>query len=455
MKLSPELIEAYLDGSLSPAETAKLKAWLQGHPADLAKVQRQSALRSLLAESALQPSAAQSRKMWANIKAQVQAQNAPAPVLDLREPWYAFLFQPWGKGLSFGVTAAAVLALAFVFRPWQTAPQNAPVAAEMSIAAADVAPAAAKAKESEQDDVAPARKRSIAAPSKAESQPMMADATSAPAMAAGAGMSASRAEESGAPSASSGQAFSNEPTEVEKALADSGVDGMIDAYLAAQRQGGGMRGAALASAQPTFERRSLSSPLAGLTRSRAVAEEDAVIDSKTLSTAQGHPDNNGFWDWRPAAVAMNRRDWAQVRLELESARTRAAESVERSFAGSALTLLSAPGAPLDGQTTALPATGELRVLGAGRWQLVSESRLARFSEGVSARLPGFRAVGDSLLLDLTFDRGTFSPGTRFTRVSGDAPAEVLDAQGQSVSADEFNAPAGATYNVSGRQLKLR
>jgi hypothetical protein len=80
--------------------------------------------------------------------------------------------------------------------------------------------------------------------------------------------------------------------------------------------------------------------------------------------------------------------------------------------------------------------------------------MARFSGGVSTRLPGFRSEGDSLLLDLTFDRGTFSPGTRFTRVSGDAPAEVLDAQGRPLAADEFNAPTGAVYNVSGRQLKL-
>jgi hypothetical protein len=238
-----------------------------------------------------------------------------------------------------------------------------------------------------------------------------------------------------------------EPTEVERALADSGVDGMIDSYLAARRR---------SAAQPSYgaaRPSAAASPLVGL--SRESAADESVADSRSLGRVQGGPDNNGFWNWRPAAIAMNRRDWPQVRLELDAARSHASETVERSFAASALTLLSAPGAPLEGRSPVLPGTGELRILGAGRWQLISDSRLARFSEGVSARLPGFRAQGDSLLLDLTFDRGTFSPGTHFTRVAGDAPAEVLDAQGRALAADEFSAPGGAVYNVSGRQLKLR
>jgi hypothetical protein len=454
MKLDNELIEAYLDGSLDAGAAAKLKLWLAGHPADQAKVSRQSRLRSLLADSAVEPSVAQSRKMWANIKARAQAPHA-APVLDLREAWYAFIFKPWGGALSAGLATAALLVVALVWRPWTMQPQVEPAAAtDVSANAKDPAAQAgggvgtsAGAGTRSKDKTLAAFKKPAAkeeesgfapsmdeAPAAAAAAPMLAAkaAAPAPAMARRAGGEADKAA-------------STEPTEVERALADSNMDGMIEAQLAAVRQ---------APSQPSFERRSLSSPLAGLSRQSANAD-DGVADSKVLNAAQGGPDSNGFWDWRPAAVAMNRRDWPQVRIELDAARAHAAEPVERSFAGSALTLLAAPGAPLAGQGQPLPGTGELRVLGAGRWQLISDSRLARFSEGVSARLPGFRSDGDSLLLDLTFDRGTFSPGTRFTRVSGDSPASVLDAQGRAVNADEFSAPTGAVYNVSGRQLNLR
>jgi hypothetical protein len=453
MKLDLELIEAYLDGSLDSVRAAKLKLWLKEHPADQAKVQRQSRLRSLLADSAVEPSAAQSRKMWANIKARVQAEAASAPVLDLREPWYAFIFKPWGGTLSAGLATAALVVLAFVWHPWQTGAllqKGAALADEGSLAtegnagagASAAAPSYAKAK------MAAASKKASVKQEEGAFAPSMAEDSAAPASAPAAQAAAGAGPRPMAPSKADSLA-STEPTEVERALADNSVDGMIDNYLAAQRRAPSPSARA---AQPSFERSSLSSPLAGL--SRASADDDTVIDSKGMNVAQGGRDNNGFWDWRPAAVAMNRRDWSQVRLELDAARSSAAEAVERSFAGSALTLLSAPGAPLAGAAQPLPGTGELRVLGAGRWQLISDSRLARFSEGVSARLPGFRSEGDSLLLDLTFDRGTFSPGTRFTRVSGDSPAEVLDAQGRAVSVDEFSAPTGAVYSVSGRQLKL-
>jgi hypothetical protein len=184
-------------------------------------------------------------------------------------------------------------------------------------------------------------------------------------------------------------------------------------------------------------------------------DPDAHFDSAAAQAAQGGPDRNGFWDWRPAALALNRHDWPQAQAELTAAESRAREASERVFAASALSLLSAPGAPLQGSQPVLPATGDLRVLGAGRWQLLVDSRLARFSQGVSARLPGFRAEGDSLLLDLTFDRGSFAPGTRFTRVSGETPAQVFDAASQPVLTDEILAPAGADYHVDGHELHLR
>ena len=120
-----------------------------------------------------------------------------------------------------------------------------------------------------------------------------------------------------------------------------------------------------------------------------------------------------------------------------------------------MTLLAAPGGPLEGTGEALPRTGDLRVLATGGWQLLVAERMARFSRGVSARLPGLRTEGEGLLLDLTFDRATFTPGTRFTRLSGEAPASVHDAAGRSVEAVEFGAPAGAIYSVGRHEVNLR
>ena len=72
-----------------------------------------------------------------------------------------------------------------------------------------------------------------------------------------------------------------------------------------------------------------------------------------------------------------------------------------------------------------------------------------------ARIPGFRVEGDSLVLDLTFDRGSFGPGTRFTRVADPRPARVVNAADQVVGDSEFSAPQGAVYNVQERELRLR
>ena len=485
MKLTAELIEAYLDRRLAKAEAAKLELWLKGHPADAATVQRQEDLRQALAASVPGPSAAQSKKMWAAIRAQVQAEAAPTPVLDLREPWYAFLFKPWVGAMTVGLTTAVLAVLALVWRPWAGVPMQAPDAPRAEAPAS--APVLAQA-----DSVKTAEpmKEKAAAPSANVEEKKSAKPSSGGASLASVGAgapSADRDDERSAavtkslssasakasrsdaadraatpaamaqPSAATALVFApatkakaEAPTEVERALADSGVDGMIDAYLAAQRNG---NGPAMAR-RPSFSQDSLSSPLAGLSNTSAAPEAES-LDSQQLGAVLGGIDQNGFWNWRPAAIALNKRDWSQARLELEAARDRASESTERAFAGSALTLLGAPGAPLAGQTEILPGVGELRVLGAGRWQLMVDSRLARFSEGVSARLPGFRAQGDSLLLDLTFDRGSFAAGTRFTRLAGEKPAEVLDAQGRPVVADEFSAPAGATYNVSGQKLNLR
>jgi hypothetical protein len=190
----------------------------------------------------------------------------------------------------------------------------------------------------------------------------------------------------------------------------------------------------------------------------AIAMEENSFDSGSVSAAGGGVDRNGFWDWTPAGTALNQRDWRQAKVELEAAEAQAREPAERAFASSALTLLSAAGQPLEGGSSVIEGLargGELRVLSAGVWQLQIDSRLARFSRGVSARLPGFRVEGDALLLDMTFDRAQFSAGSRFTRVSGEAPAKVFNAQAQPVSADSFSAPDGAEYRVQDKELHLR
>lgn len=474
MKLTQELIDDYLAGSLGKTQAAALEAWLKSHPADAAKVETARALSAALAASAPVLSEARSKQMWANIAARVgaadpaalNASRDKAPVIVLGgDPWYAFLFRPWaGAGFATAAVALAVL----VWRPWMNAPAAAPgsgSAVPVAAAPADLdqaskeavplaqakpvagAGAGVAAKEDRaEEEAAPAAMAELAS-----AAPLRAKKAAAPLAAPAPAAAMLASAPAGAPAAADAKAA--EPTEVERALADGGVDGMIDAYLAAQKQqrANGAMAAMDRRSGPSFGQGN-ASPLAGYTET---VEKDDSLDSASLSSAQGGQDNNGFWNWTPAAVALNHHDWPQARVELDAARSKAAEASERAFAASALTLLSAPGAPLAGQGEALPSLGELRVLGAGRWQLLVDSRLARFSQGVSVRLPGFRADGDSLLLDLTFDRGTFAPGTHFTRLAGEAPAEVQDAQGQAFSADEFNAPAGATYNISGRQLKLR
>jgi hypothetical protein len=212
-------------------------------------------------------------------------------------------------------------------------------------------------------------------------------------------------------------------------------------------------------AAPSLMRRAGSQGNAGASLASAAAPAMAVeensFDSSASQVASGGVDRNGFWDWTPAGMALNQRDWQQAKVELEAAEAQAKEPSERAFAASALTLLSAAGQPLQGVSSALPRSGELRVLGAGVWQLQIDSRLARFSRGVSARLPGFRVEGDALLLDMTFDRANFSAGSRFTRVSGETPAKVFDAQAQPVNADSFSAPQGAEYRVQDKELHLR
>lgn len=396
------LLSAYLDGTLSPARRKAVEKRL-GEPRVSKRLAQLKALDEAVRASVAQPTDVQSRRMWLAIKGQIQA-AAPEP-----EPWYAFLQKRWfSPALGFGLAGAAAVALGFVFlRPQGAALTPAVMEAEPAMEAAkSSAPVA---------DAAPA-----AAPSMKKAE------------------ASDRAEA---------------PTAVERALAEDPVDGLIERFLNEQPQPAAM---ALAPAR----RSRAASPMGGATMaaygaapSAAMAEES--FDSAAMNAAEGGVDRNGFWDWRAAGTALNQRDWRQARIELEAAQAQAREAAERAFAASALTLLSAAGQPLAGTQPVLPSTGDLRVLGAGVWQLQMDSRLARFSRGFVARLPGFRVEGDTLLLDMTFDRGSFSAGSRFTRVSGEAAAKVFDAQAQPVAAPEFTAPSGAIYHVNERELHLR
>lgn len=406
------LLSAYLDGALSSARRAAVEKRL-AEPRVAKRLAQLKALQALLAESAAEPSAVQSRRMWLAIQAQLPAAAA-------RQPWYAFLQRRWLSPVwGYGLAAGAVVAVALLLRP--DAAQLKPME-EPSVKAVLPAPAPLE--------------RSL-------------DAKAAAPAPAPAPARADRPSSAPKPQAVAASVPSKKSqTEVERALADDPVDGLIERFLRERPTAGAA--ASLGRA---------SSPLGGgganvAAYSMTEATEPA-FDSSAIGQAEGGIDHNGFWNWSPAGAALNQRDWQKARIELEAAQGHAQEAAERAFAGSALTLLSAAGQPLQGTQPAIPATGDLRVLGAGVWQLQMDSRLARFSRGFSAHLPGFRVEGDSLLLDMTFDRGSFAPGTRFTRVGGEDPAKVLDAAAQPINADEFIAPAGAVYNVQDHELRLR
>ncbi|HTA17451.1 MAG TPA: hypothetical protein VK786_06875, partial [bacterium] len=331
MKLTVELIEAYLDGSLAPAKAGQLELWLEGHPKDAAQVARQKALRTLLRQSSPQLSPQRSRELWIGIRARVQAEARPSQIKNPDEPWYAFIFQKPAIPLGAGFVLAALAVFAFVWHPLKP---------QARVAQQEATPSSAS--------VAAAPKASVPAPSK-PAIPYPATSVLPP---PGGGVPAAvqAAGRGGPPSP-------GDPTEVERALADSGVDGMIDAYLAQSQNTGATRASAGTSGQ-SFAHDNNGSSLVGLTRDEAV-EAPAPQPNAAV---QGGLDSDGFWNWTPAALALNHRDWSQAQAELQAARAQATAPAERSFAGSALTLLSLPGAPLSGRIPPLGSSGEIRVL---------------------------------------------------------------------------------------------
>lgn len=400
MRLDEEILQRYLDEDLDPAERAQVEALCAKDAAVKARVQEAKAFRLALRQAAPKvPSA----KIWAGLQQRLQAQGAALPSPSLWQRFNALLTLPQ---LRVGFAAAAALAVVLVWKPWV---QPLPGVSE-PVASMDEAPAAPRA----------ARRPQVAEAVAKASAPREARLS-----------------------------------EVERALASQDIDAMIASALVRRRESAGA--GALASrrdAQPTARRAAAPSAARAMSVDYEPSAAPASAEAEVMRPRpQGGIDANGFWDWRPAALAMNRRDWTAARGQLLGALRRAPEASERAFADSALALLAAPGAPLQG-TDVPEQSAALRVQRAGRWQLGVENRVARFAGGVQARMDGLLSEGDALDLDLTFDRADFAPGTRFTRLSGQ-PVLVRDADGVQVEQNQFVAPRGASVKLSSGELQLR
>jgi len=396
------LLNAWLDGALPLGQRKAVEKRL-AEPAVARRLERLTALRQGLNQAAPSLSQADSHRLWIGIRARVQAEIPAGP------PWWeTLLTRRWAPAWGLGLATGLAIALAIFVRPLPPLPQR---------ASAAVAPSAAPA-------AAPAKPQAAGAPA---SRPPMA-------------LAAARAAKPGPAARPQG------PTEVERALAENPVNDLMDQYLQAAHLPG-------PSASAGNGARVEGGSLAGFNQVSAMDQSPA--DNSAAGAVQGGVDSQGFWNWGPAAVAMNQHRWNQVKVELDAAQAKAPLASERSFAASAEGLLAGPGAPFEGSVSPVPPVGDLRVISAGRWQLQVANRKAVFGQGASVSVPGLRAECPSMALDLAFDRASFAPGTTFTRVDGDPAAAVLDANDQPVTAKQFSAPNGADYNVSVHALRLR
>ncbi len=421
MQWDEETIQRYLDEDLDPGTRAQVEVLFSKDPAAKARLLAGRALRADLRRGAPK---VPSQRMWLTVQRRLVLEGAQAPRLSFWTRVSGWMVLPQ---VRVGFAMAMTLMVVSVWQPWTHEGSVATNASEV-----ESAPSALTHDEA----LAPreAQPQAVRRP-----QAQVAKASVAP-------------REEG-------------PSEVERELASQDLDAMIAGALARRRQ------SPSAAARREDSYASASAPSAARTSAVAFdksaqagafarsSDDDAYEGSAPVASrapqtrAQGSLDSNGFWDWRPAALAMNRRDWQNVRAQLLGAVSRAPEASERSFADSALTLLAAPGAPLDGALD-LDQTAPLRVQRAGRWQLSVENRVARFAGGVSTRMEGMLAEGDALDLDLTFDRGDFAPGTQFTRLAGTTML-ARDAQGAVLRQNQFVAPRGASVNLSNGELRLR
>jgi hypothetical protein len=438
------LLNAALDGRLTEAEAQRWRVFLK----DATLARRFAAARrrrELLRSQIPAPTQQQSQRMWNGIRARIEAaESVPAP-LSFRRRMEAFWTRPWVSGWSWGLAGAAAAFVLFLGLRPRLQPLTAP-AVPGSVPAAVSAPQAPPVRTAAR----PAEVRSVAsAPQGRTSAPLP--------------LKTSTASDRTLAAVSRRSPTPSGPTEVEQALADNQVDAMIEQFLAARQQSG--PSLAVVPQGRSLERPSLNGSgvgnLGGAGASANVAYESvvpALPAPEALAagaSAQGGKDANGFWNWKPAAEALNGREWSQAKLELEAAAQKAASPAERSFAVSAWSLLAAPGGPLENNRTPVFEDGALRVLAAGSWQLLVDQRLARFTGGVAVRLPGLRVEADSMLLDLTFDRAEFSPGAHFTRVQDPEPTRAMDSASQVLTASDFYAPSGADDSLPERILRVK
>ncbi|MGH7441040.1 MAG: hypothetical protein ACREKE_00045, partial [bacterium] len=462
------LLNGFLDGRLTPAQSARLDLRLK-RPAVARRLTRLQALRGRLRAALPQPSGEQSGRMWEAVRSRC-VEASPEQVtqpIQVSEGWFTWLSRPWvpAWGLGLGATAAAV-ALAFLFYPrWSAAPE-ASVPASATAFAPSASPVRSKASPSrrEHTDAAILALAAEEAPRRIQRRNVASRARRAEALASALGVPHNVLKPEAASVAAipilaglpvqSPPALGPGATEVERALADNQDDALVSRFLSMQPA---PQVPVIAMFAPSARRE--GGVQAGAENTVAYQPESAPTlqpaGSGVPGPVQGGKDGDGYWNWVPAAQAMNQRDWAQARVELLAAAGKAGSAAERDFAHSALYLLAASGGPLEGSQSLLPSTADLRVLGAGTWQLLVDSRLARFGQGVALRLPGLRVDGDSFLLDLVFNRGEFSPGSHYERVIGEPPAQVLYASGQPVSDNDFYAPSGADYDLQAKVLRLR
>ena len=424
------LLNAWLDGAL-PASQRKAVEKRLAEPAVARRLERLTLLRQGLSKAAPSLSPDASHRLWIGIRARVQAEVPAGP------PWWeALLTRRWAPAWGLGLASGLAMAWAIFIRPLPTLPQRQPLLAPGLPVPVQAA--------------APAQRTVSGSRAATRPQASVAAAKLAPQAAAGVAQSSNAAAPvAPAQAAAAAAPASHGPTEVERALAENPVNDLMDQYLQATRPSGLRQAQAGAPGASRVE----GGSLAGYNQVSAM--EATPTDNAAAGAVQGGVDGQGFWNWGPAAVAMNQHRWNQVKAELDAAEAKAPLASERSFAASAMGLLAVPGAPLEGSVPPVPPVGDMRVLAAGRWQLQVANRKALFGQGVSVSLPGLRAESPSMSLDLTFDRASFGPGSTFTRVDGDPAAAVLDANDQPVTATRFSAPNGADYNVSVHALRLR
>jgi hypothetical protein len=426
MTLDDEIIDDYLSGSLSSRKRSELESLLQRDASARTRVEEARLLSAMLRSSVPDVPTA---RIWSAIHSEISPGQAKRPgILELIEGFFSSPALRWGLG-----SVAALLFIGIGLQVLRQRPQfSTPQASETG-----QLPQRAKSSSATLAQ-APAAKRQPAVPS----VPALAK-KSAPAPA------------------------SAEATEVERALRDQDPGNLQDrevnamvAMLLEQRRRSASGLSLAPQAAPGAAARAFArvAPSAGTSNVgyESQAPAAAMAEAPAAQALRGGLDSDGFWNFRPAALALNRHDWNTAAAELQAAKASAPEASERAFAASALKLLSQPGLPLEDREAPADSTGPLVVQSAGSWQYYVDRRLARYSRGVSARMPGLRSQGSDLVLDLAFDRASFSPGTHFVRLAGDEPASVQDTEGSlDAQKSEFDAPRGADYVLQSGKLRLK